>query len=92
MKILYTLLYVLFFLIDDLVIFIIAMVTMEITGISTKYNKYSHLLGGIIMLVMGLLLIFKPEWLMFQFKQFTYLEILDIIYFRIEGVLLWIWS
>ena len=68
MKIVYTLLYVLFFLIDDLVIFIIAMVTMEITGISTKYNKYSHLLGGIIMLVMGLLLIFKPEWLMFQFK------------------------
>lgn len=68
MKIIYTLLYVLFFLIDDLVIFIIAMVTMEITGISTKYNKYSHLLGGIIMLVMGLLLIFKPEWLMFQFK------------------------
>lgn len=68
MKIVYTLLYVLFFLIDDLVIFIIAMVTMEVTGISTKYNKYSHLLGGIIMLVMGLLLIFKPEWLMFQFK------------------------
>lgn len=68
MKFVYTLLYVLFFLIDDLVIFIIAMVTMEITGISTKYNKYSHLLGGIIMLVMGLLLIFKPEWLMFQFK------------------------
>ena len=68
MKIMYTLLYVLFFLLDDLVIFIIAMVTMEVTGISTKYNKYSHLLGGIIMLVMGLLLIFKPEWLMFQFK------------------------
>ena len=68
MKIMYTLLYVLFFLLDDLVIFIIAMVTMEVTGISTKYNKYSHLLGGIIMLVMGLLLIFKPEWLMFLFK------------------------
>ena len=68
MKIIYTLLYVLFFLIDDLVIFIIAMVTMEVTGISTKYNKYSHLLGGLIMLGIGLLLIFKPEWLMFQFK------------------------
>ena len=68
MKFIYTLLYVLFFLFDDLVIFIIAMVTMEVTGISTKYNKYSHLLGGIIMLVIGLLLILKPEWLMFQFK------------------------
>ena len=68
MKFIYTLLYVLFFLLDDLIIFIIAMVTMEVTGISTKYNKYSHLLGGIIMLVIGLLLILKPEWLMFQFK------------------------
>ena len=68
MKFVYTLLYVLFFLLDDLIIFIIAMVTMEVTGISTKYNKYSHLLGGIIMLVIGLLLILKPEWLMFQFK------------------------
>ena len=68
MRVIYTLLYVLFFLLDDLVIFIIAMVTMEVTGISTKYNKYSHLLGGLIMLGIGLLLIFKPEWLMFQFK------------------------
>jgi hypothetical protein len=44
------------------------MFTMKITGISTKYNKYSHLLGGIIMFIIGILLIFKPEWLMFQFK------------------------
>ena len=68
MKFLYTLLYVLFFLIDDLIIFFIAMFTMKVTGISTKYNRYSHLLGGLIMLGIGLLLIFKPEWLMFQFK------------------------
>ena len=64
----YTLLYILFFLLDDLVIFFIAMFTMQITGISTKYNKYSHLIGGIIMLIVGGLLLFKPEWLMFQFK------------------------
>lgn len=68
MRIIYTLHYVLFFLLDDLVVFIIAMITMEAIGISTKYNKYSHLLGGLIMMVVGLLLIFKPEWLMFQFK------------------------
>ena len=68
MKFLYTLLYVLFFLIDDLIIFFIAMFTMKVSGISTKYNKYSHLLGGIIMLIVGSLLLFKPEWLMFQFK------------------------
>ena len=68
MRFTYTLLYILFFLLDDLVVFFIAMFTMEITGISTKYNKYSHLLGGIIMLIIGILLIFKPEWLMFNFK------------------------
>ena len=68
MGFMYTLLYVLFFLIDDLIIFFIAMFTMEVSGISTKYNKYSHLFGGIIMLVIGILLLLRPEWLMFQFK------------------------
>ena len=68
MKFLYTLVYIFFFLIDDLVVFCIAMFTMKVTGISTKYNKYSHLLGGIIMVLIGILLIFKPEWLMFNFK------------------------
>ena len=68
MRFTYTLLYILFFLLDDLIVFFIAMFTMKITGISTKYNKYSHLLGGIIMLIVGILLLFRPEWLMFQFK------------------------
>ena len=66
--ILYNLLYVLFFIIDDLVIFIISMVTLKSTAISTKYNKYSHLIGGIIMLIIGILIIFKPEWLSFNFS------------------------
>ena len=68
MKFLYTVIYIIFFLIDDLIIFFIAMFTMRVTGISSKYNKYSHFLGGIIMVFVGLLLLFKPEWLMFQFK------------------------
>ena len=64
---LYIFLYLLFFIIDDLVIFIIAMVTLKITGISNKYTKYSHLIGGIIMLIIGLLMAFKTDWLMFNF-------------------------
>jgi hypothetical protein len=67
-KIGYVLLYILFFLIDDLIVFFIAMISMKVTGITTKYNQYSHLLGGIIMIAIGILLIFKPGWLMFQFK------------------------
>ena len=68
MRFFYTLLYIFFFLLDDLVVFFIAMFTMKVTGISSKYNKYSHLIGGVIMVLVGILLLFKPEWLMFQFK------------------------
>ncbi|MFA5777462.1 MAG: hypothetical protein WC906_03425 [Parcubacteria group bacterium] len=62
---LYILLYIFFFMLDDLFIFFMAMVTLEMTGISTRYSKYSQLIGGLIMLIIGLLLIFKPQWLMF---------------------------
>lgn len=64
----YTLIYIIFFLIDDIVVFFIAMFTMNATGLSTKYNKFSHLIGGIIMLVVGLLLIFNPDILMFNWS------------------------
>lgn len=61
------LIYILFYLIDDLVIFIIAMKTLKIKAISNKYLKYSHLIGGLIMLALGILMIYKPEWLMINF-------------------------
>lgn len=63
----YILLYILFYLLDDIIVFLIAMVTLEVTGISNKYSKYSHLIGGILMLLIGLLMIFKPDWLMMNF-------------------------
>lgn len=59
------LLYIFFFMIDDLFVFFIAMITLNMTGITTKYAKYSHLVGGILMVIIGILLVFKPEWLMF---------------------------
>lgn len=64
---LYMFLYILFFLIDDIVVFVIAMVTLKVTGISTKYSKYAHLVAGIITILIGLLLIIKPSILMFNF-------------------------
>ena len=66
-KIVYIGLYMIFFLLDDLIVFFVAMRTMELTGFSTKYGKLSKLVGGILLLGIGLLLIFKPEWLMFNF-------------------------
>ena len=60
-------LYLIFFLIDDILVFVIAMKTLKIKGISNKYTKYSHLIGGIIMVLLGILMVVKPEWLMFNF-------------------------
>ncbi len=61
---LYILAYILFFMLDDLIVFFIAMITLQMTGITTKYVRYSRLIGGVLMLLIGLLLIFKPELLM----------------------------
>jgi hypothetical protein len=66
-KIIYLLIYILFYMIDDLVVFTISMITLQATGITNKYNKLCTLVSGIIMILMGLLLIFKPGWLMFNF-------------------------
>ena len=63
---LYLLLYVLFFMIDDIIVFIIAMVTLETVGISSKYTRMSHLIGGIIMVIIGILMLFRPDILMFR--------------------------
>lgn len=50
---------------DDLFVFIAAMITLKMTGLSTKYARYSHIIGGVLMIAIGLMLMFKPEWLMF---------------------------
>jgi len=62
---LYILLYIAVFMLDDLIVFLAAMITFQITGMSSKYRRVSHLIGGVLMLVLGFLLIFKPETLMF---------------------------
>ncbi len=62
---LYILIYIFFFMLDDLFIFAIAMVTLHTVGIQTKYARFSQLIGGILMLIIGILLLFKPELLMF---------------------------
>lgn len=61
----YILLYVFFFMLDDLLVFVTAMITLQVTGVTTKYTRAAKLIGGVIMLLIGLSLIFKPEWVMF---------------------------
>ncbi len=62
---LYLAFYVLIFMFDDLVIFFTAMITLEAVGIQSKYSRYSHLIGGTLMAIIGILLLIKPELLMF---------------------------
>ncbi len=62
---LYLLFYILIFMLDDLFVFFVAMTTLRAVGIQSKYARYSRLIGGSLMLMIGLLLLFKPEWLMF---------------------------
>ena len=66
-RVLYLLLYVLFYMIDDMVVFTISVSTLSIAGVTTKYNKLVKIIGGLLMIIMGLLLIFKPAWIMLNF-------------------------
>lgn len=62
----YLLLYIVFFMLDDMAVFIIAMITMRAVGMNGGiFSRYSHLAGGVLMVVIGLLLLIAPELLMF---------------------------
>jgi hypothetical protein len=61
----YLLLYILVFMLDDLLIFVIAMKTLQVAGLTGTYARWSHLIGGGLLLVIGVLLLFRPEWLVF---------------------------
>jgi glutaredoxin len=61
----YLLLYVAVFLLDDAIVFVTAMLTLQAAGLAATYARYSHLLGGVVLLILGLLLVLRPEWLSF---------------------------
>ena len=46
----YIILYIIFFLIDDFIIFIIAVTSMKVSGMSVKYGKISKLIGAILLI------------------------------------------
>ena len=56
MRILYSIIYVIAFTLDDFLVFFISMKTMEIKAISNKYAKYSSLIGGILMIIIEVLM------------------------------------
>ncbi len=58
----YILLYTLFFMLDDLIIFGLAAFAIS-SSYGNKYAKYCKLIGGVILAVMGLILVFAPHLL-----------------------------
>jgi len=62
---LYLLLYTFIFMLDDLIVFVVAVITLDKLGYTDKYSKWSTLIGGIIILLLGIALILKPELLIF---------------------------
>jgi len=61
----YLLLYILVFMLDDLFVFFAAMVTLQVTGLTATYSRWSHLIGGVVLVAIGALMWFRPAWLMF---------------------------
>lgn len=61
----YLWIYTFFYMIDDFIVFSIALYSIEKIGITQKYARYCNLIGGIAMLILGGLLIFNPTALMF---------------------------
>lgn len=56
-------LYVLVFMLDDLLIFLGAMLAIEITGLGARYARWANLFGGLLLIGLGIVIIAKPEWL-----------------------------
>jgi len=54
-------LYILLYMIDDIVIFSIAVWTLHATGMTKKYARFTLIFGGFLMYALGFLLIFAPE-------------------------------
>lgn len=65
-KYLYMAGYIVFYMLDDMIIFTIAMLTLKSKVFGSKYAKYTNLVAGLLIFILGILLIFKPEWLMFS--------------------------
>lgn len=63
----YLLLYVFFYILPQLAVFLIAMITMKQVAISSRVTRWFGLASGILMLVLGLLMALRPEWLTFNF-------------------------
>jgi hypothetical protein len=62
----YLLLYNAIYMLDDIALFAVAVLTLQMSGIGTRYARASRLIGGVVLAAIGLMLLFKPQWLAFR--------------------------
>ncbi|MBI2050388.1 MAG: hypothetical protein HYT31_01105 [Parcubacteria group bacterium] len=62
-KQLYNAIYILGYMLDDFIVFGIALYSFEKIGVTQKYSRISHLIGGLLMAALGLILLLKPSLL-----------------------------
>ncbi len=67
LRLLLILVYVIFYMLDDTIVFIIAMISLKLVGTSNRIGKVVKLIAAIIMITMGILLIFFPDIVMLNF-------------------------
>lgn len=59
----YLALYLSVFLLDDAAIFVIAMITLRAVAATGRYSRLSHLIGGLVLLGLGAVMVFRPDLL-----------------------------
>ena len=60
---LYTFIYIIGYMIDDIIVFGLALLSVNKLQLTTKYSKWVNLFGGILMVILGLILLLKPSLL-----------------------------
>ena len=56
-------LYVVMYMIDDLIVFAIALYGIDKISSTKSYSRWSTLVGGLLMLLLGLIMLLRPAWL-----------------------------
>lgn len=57
--------YIFFYMLDDLIVFGIALWSIQAISLTSRYSVWTNFLGGILMLILGFLLLFSPNALRF---------------------------
>jgi hypothetical protein len=51
---------------DDIAMFAVAVLALQMSGVGARYARASRLIGGVVLAAIGLMLLFKPQWLAFR--------------------------